>query len=172
MCVIRLLLFTAALCGTVVLTAAPTNWTARITGEDIYLLWDLETTPLQIKTDSTVSSDEEINDNAPLRLGLDLPVQPPVEVDKIWMISKTETALIITCNDVEVLNYVFADSSENCEFKWGGDKVDHIGIYNDYDTASDFYRAGTPIDSALSWNRPIRTLYLGHMTGYQPISDQ
>ena len=43
----------------------------------------------------------------------ELPVQPPKEVDKIWTIAKTETAIVITCNDVEVLNYLFADSPRN-----------------------------------------------------------
>ena len=71
----------------------------------------------------------------------DLPVQPPVEVDKLWTITKTETALIITCNDVEVLNYLFADSSKsNCVTQWDRD-VEQI-MYHDGDKASDFYRAG------------------------------
>ena len=70
-----------------------------------------------------------------------LPVQPPVEVDKIWTITKTETAVIITCNDVEVLNYLFADSSGSvCVSQWNRD-VDNI-VFGGLDTASDFYRAG------------------------------
>ena len=73
----------------------------------------------------------------------DLPVQPPVEVDKVWMITKTETALIITCNNVEVLNYLFKDGSgSKCVTKWGGDIVEKIQFPKDKDTASDFYRAG------------------------------
>ena len=73
----------------------------------------------------------------------DLPVQPPVEVDKIWTITKTETAIIITCNNVEVLNLVFADNpDDDCETRWGGDVVEQIK-FSSYDTASDFYdRAG------------------------------
>ena len=42
-----------------------------------------------------------------------LPVQPPVEVDKIWTITKTDTAINITCNDVEVLTYLFTDGKEH-----------------------------------------------------------
>ena len=82
--------------------------------------WDLEATPLLIKTDSKLGSDEKIfvemyNKDGGLVSSLevlfsstmqydvhncmkslqDLPVQPPVEVDKIWTITKTETALII-----------------------------------------------------------------------------
>eukprot|EP00116_Pleurobrachia_bachei_P011118 sb/3471380/ len=161
MCVtmIRLLLFTAALCGTVVLT----EWTAVAKG--VTIPWDLEATPLQIKTDSTLGSTDEI------RVGMygkdgyisfvsvkfssamqyyigycansrkDLPVQPPGEVDKIWTITKTEPALIITCNDVEVLNYLFSDSSRSdCVPTWGGDVVEKIQ-FPSYDTASDFYRS-------------------------------
>ena len=80
---------------------------------------------------------------------LDLPVQPPVELDKIWTIIKTEAALIITCNNVEVLNYQFADSSDmdhmyhgNCVSKWGGDVVEDIRFDSYSDSASDFYKAG------------------------------
>ena len=71
-----------------------------------------------------------------------MPVQPPVEIDKIWMITKTETALIITCNGVEVLNYLFADSLDtNCGPTWGKD-VEQILFSSPQDTASDFYRPG------------------------------
>ena len=129
--------------------------------------WDLEATPLQIKTDSTLDSDDEIRvkmffkDNSAIGgvivgfsstvqyyIGYctdptDLPVQPPVEVDKIWTINKTETAFIITCNNVEVLNYLLADSSNgNCVTQWGGDVVEEIKFSIYFDTASDFYRAG------------------------------
>eukprot|EP00116_Pleurobrachia_bachei_P016637 sb/3476899/ len=78
----------------------------------------------------------------------DLPVQPPVEVDKIWKITKTETAIIITCNDVEVVNFLFADSSNSaCTPALGGDVVEHIKFLSSItpgqsDTASDFYKAG------------------------------
>eukprot|EP00116_Pleurobrachia_bachei_P009654 sb/3469916/ len=72
---------------------------------------------------------------------IDLPVQPPVEVNKIWTITKTETAFIITCNNVEVLNYLFADSSDgDCVVKWGGDVVEYFE-FDDGDKASAFYRA-------------------------------
>ena len=134
--------------------------------------WDLEGTPLQIKTDSTVGSDErirvsmynkdssfigsyignvvvEFSSTVQYYIGYcttdwtDLPVQPPVEVDKIWTITKTETAIIITCNNVEVLNYLFANGSDSrCNQTWGGDVVEEIRFSGDFDTASDFYKAG------------------------------
>ena len=72
----------------------------------------------------------------------DLTVQPPVEVEKIWTITKTETALIITCNDTEVLNFLFTDSSNSkCVTRLGGNVVEQI-LFSNSDTASDFYRAG------------------------------
>ena len=77
---------------------------------------------------------------------IDLPVQPPVEVDKIWTIIKTETAIIVSCNGVEVLNYLFADSSDDrCVPRWGGG-VEQIRFI-DSDSASDYYRAGEELNS-------------------------
>nr|AFK75451.1 putative secretory peptide-41 [Pleurobrachia bachei] len=158
---IRLLLFTAALCGTFVLS----GWTA--VEEGVKIPWDLEATPLQIKTNSTLGSGDRIDlrlfnnkdsylgylivmFSSPMQYGMyyctldwtDLPVQPPVEVDKIWKITKTETTLIVTCNDVEVLNYLFADSSKSdCVTTLGGDVVEKIQFprYDTAITASDFY---------------------------------
>nr|AFK75436.1 putative secretory peptide-26 [Pleurobrachia bachei] len=73
----------------------------------------------------------------------DLPVQPPDEVDKIWTFTKTDSALLITCNGVEVLNYEFAASGfSNCFPKWGGNTTESIEFYKSWNTASDFYRAG------------------------------
>ena len=78
----------------------------------------------------------------------DLPVQPPTEVDKIWAFIKTETALIIKCNNVEVLNYLFEDSPrDGCFQKLGGDVVENIVFHNTYDEASDFYKAGKALDN-------------------------
>ena len=129
--------------------------------------FDLESTPLQIKTDSITGSGEWIAVTAhtedesyiggvwvqfssPVQYFIDyctspwtsLPVQPPDEEDKTWTIRKTATTLSIECNGVEVLNYQFSDSSNgNCVSKWGGDVVDKILFNSSYDTASDSYRA-------------------------------
>ena len=126
--------------------------------------WDLEATPLLIKTDSTLGSDEKIivwmydrDGNVIAGLAMifsspmqyvigycaadytTLPVQPPAEVDKIWTITKTETAIIITCNGVEVLNFLFEDSSkDNCVTRVGGGDVEQIEFHR-IDKASDFY---------------------------------
>ena len=70
----------------------------------------------------------------------DLPTQPPDEVDKIWTFNKTSTALIISCNGVEVLNYVFSDTSnDDCVPRWSRD-VEKIQFAATSDTASDYYK--------------------------------
>ena len=130
--------------------------------------WDLEATPLQVKTDSALGSDDWIEVyvydkdsnlkggagvrfTSPMLYGIggctpdwaELPVQPTIEVDMIWTYTKTDTAFIITCNGVEVLNYLFADSpiSTDCVSRWVGDVVEEI-MFPSTDTASDFYKAG------------------------------
>eukprot|EP00116_Pleurobrachia_bachei_P008162 sb/3468424/ len=140
------------------------EWTA-VERDDVSLPWDLEGTPLQIKTNSTLGSNEfirvglydtnstligtvNVRFTSPMEYFIgrcfyytDLPVQPPVEVEKIWTITKTNTTLNITCNNVEVVNYLFADSSDaRCVPLYGGDVVEEIR-FNNADTASDFYRA-------------------------------
>nr|AFK75453.1 putative secretory peptide-43 [Pleurobrachia bachei] len=167
---IRFFLFTAALWGTAALS---TDWTA--VKREVKIPWDLEGTPLQIKTNSTLDSEQVIRvgmyDKNGTGLGAVvvkfsytmfyyigyctenwkfLPVEPPVEVDKIWTLIKTETALIITCNGVEVLNYVFAHSSmEGCVGK-EGDVVEQISFMDSWagqDTASDFYRPSVVVNT-------------------------
>ena len=138
--------------------------------QDESIPWNLERTSLQIRTVSTLGSDEHIymwmydkdssfisnvrvKFSSPMQYGInyctsswtDLPVQPPVEVEKTWTITKTETALTITCNNVEVLNYLFADSGSNCVTRVRGGNVEKI-LFNSYDTASDFYRVGKCLD--------------------------
>eukprot|EP00116_Pleurobrachia_bachei_P001031 sb/3461293/ len=172
---IRILFFTAVLWETAVVLS---EWKA--VERNVTIPWNLETTPLQIKTDSTLGSDDRIRVNvydkdssviafaavivkftSPMWYNIfwcntaNLPIQPPVEVEKIWKIAKTETALIITCNNVEVLNYLFAESSNsNCIPKWGGDVVEQINFDSSYDTASDFYK-GAPDWTAVKRNVKI-----------------
>eukprot|EP00116_Pleurobrachia_bachei_P006278 sb/3466540/ len=135
--------------------------------DDKDIPFDLESTPLQIKTNSTAWSEEEIvvytytangslmgsvevRFTKPIQYYIsycatswpELPVQPGDEVDKIWTIRKTNTTLNIECNGVEVLNYQFSNSSrDKCVPKWGGDVVKKIRFHSYYDTASDSYRA-------------------------------
>ena len=140
------------------------DWTAVKLG--VKIPWDLEGKHLQIKTDSTLGSNESIsiilydkdsswisnvsvNFSSTVQYDIehctynrtDLPGQPPVGLEKIWTFNKTKTALIITCNNVEVLNYLFADSSESCFNELGTGDVEKIQFGND-DDASNFYRAG------------------------------
>ena len=43
----------------------------------------------------------------------------PPEQDKLWIITKTDKALVVTCNDVEVVNHVFADvPNDKCVPSW------------------------------------------------------
>eukprot|EP00116_Pleurobrachia_bachei_P012651 sb/3472913/ len=142
------------------------HWTAVERG--VKIPWDLEGTPLQIKTNSTLDSGDQVmrmqlydKNNSQLgtvgvkfsspmqyRIGHciedweDLLVQPTVEVEKILTIIKTKTALIIICNNVEVMNYLFADSSNGeCVQTKQGDVVDQLKFSKQYDTSSDFYRS-------------------------------
>ena len=143
------------------------EWTAVQRG--VKIPWHLEQVPLQIKTDSVVGSNDWIwmvmynKDNSSIggtgvkfstpnmyyqinqctSSNTDLPVQPPEkEEEKVWTFIKTETAIIITCNNVEMLNYVLSDSSDSrCVTQWGGDVVQQI-MFHSIDKASDFYRAG------------------------------
>ena len=135
--------------------------------------FDLESTPLQIKTDSTTGSEEMIyllpfkedgssigavgvKFTSPIQYAIsncanswtDLTSSPPEEVDKIWTIQKTISALIIYCNGVEVLYYKFKGSSDSrCVPRWGGDVVESI-LFNSGDSASDNYR---PAGNKGSW---------------------
>ena len=113
--------------------------TCNADGVAIGYVWVRFTSPIQYSIEHCTSTVYWIN----------FPVQPPYEVDKIWTIRKTDTALIMECNEVEVLNFQFSDSSEwYCEDYWGGDVVKKIKFQEYYsfgiryiDTASDSYRA-------------------------------
>eukprot|EP00116_Pleurobrachia_bachei_P011611 sb/3471873/ len=132
---------------------------------DTLIPLDLESTPLQIKTDSTAGSGKQIWVNtyttdgsfigqvqlyfiSPIRCyiynctsgGTSLTAQPRDEVDNIWTIRRTATALIIDCNGVEVLNYRFSEGAlENCAPSWEGKMVKNIR-FDEKDSASDSYR--------------------------------
>ena len=96
--------------------------------------WDLEETSLSIKTDASEGSNEKIEvlmtvkDNitsvviaglwvkfsSPMQYAIalctsdftDLPVQPPLGLDKIWTIAKTETDMTLWYDNVELLRFV------------------------------------------------------------------
>ena len=127
---------------------------------------DLETTPLQIKTDSAVGSEEQVGvafskaDDDVYSGGISLKftdppeyfikrcfeisasfsVDLPAEQTKIWTITKTAITVKISCNEVEVLTYIFSDSSRSaCVTYWSSDTVKIL--FGSTDTASDEFRA-------------------------------
>ena len=124
--------------------------------------YDLEAHPLRIKTDSVVGSDEQVyvllykaDDSyigfitltlsnppqyyiASCTYSTPSPVTPPAEQDKIWTITKTASAWKVECNGVEVLNFLFSESTRSiCVTTWSQD-VGKITFYSQ-DTASDGY---------------------------------
>ena len=137
----------------------------------MYINYDLENSPLQIRTYSVVGSDEKVqlrfytagNDNAggvELRLTsppqywlnwcstswTNFPTALPTETDKIWTIILSRTSdvrLTIYCNNKEVLNVLMsaATCSDN---DWSEMWSRDVGkIWSSYeDKASDFYRPG------------------------------
>ena len=128
----------------------------------MFIDYDLETYPLQIKTDSVVGSNVQIAvllytvDNtyiSTIQLYFSNTIEyhisdcsswttltnVPEEQNKVWTLTKTTTSLTIHCNDVEVLNYVFSVSSDSdCVSKYSQD-VEKIWFHSS-DTASDWYR--------------------------------
>ena len=125
--------------------------------------FDLESTPLQIKSNSIVGSYESIyvdlytKDNekighwqlqfkSPMRIFFGhcsswISLHPGDKVDKTWTFRKTATALIIECNGVEVMNFKFPETSRwaDCVPRWGGDVVKKI-MFHAWDAASDSYQ--------------------------------
>ena len=72
----------------------------------------------------------------------DFTVQPSNKVDKIWTFTITETAVIIDCNGVELLDYQFSDSSHSDTCKnWVEKECKYIKFLSNYNKASEFYRA-------------------------------
>ena len=65
------------------------------------------------------------------------PTDPPVGDNKVWTISKTDSALTIECNEVELVSLIFAENG--CADQWG-QQVKQIK-FSSYDEASDSYRA-------------------------------
>ncbi|KAL5264054.1 hypothetical protein ACHWQZ_G005225 [Mnemiopsis leidyi] len=138
------------------------NWTA--VKPAVYL----ETTPLEIKTNSTLESRDKVdvlfyNSQGEEAGGVyiyftstpqyrlywcsyttNFPSNPPAAVDKVWRISLNKTSgirLQIHCNDVEVVNFLLSDdtcSNSDWRENWSRD-VEKIA-FPEYDTASDYYR--------------------------------
>ena len=129
---------------------------------------DLESFPLEIKTDSALGSEDTLGvyflsaggesaggvflcftSHPQYCLGwctswTNLPVNPPSATDKVWRITLTRTAgvrIVIHCNDVEVLNTLLSQatcSRSEWSTYWNRD-VTKI-MFASWDTASDYYR--------------------------------
>ena len=140
------------------------NWTA------VFPEIDLETTPLEIKTDSGdqvyvqfFTSGRDYVGYVQIRFPstpkyyiyncmsslsyTNFPVSLPTEVEKVWRITLNRNSgirLLIHCNNVEVLNFLM--SSSTCsDSRWSTYWSRTVGKFwfnPHYDTASDYYRAG------------------------------
>jgi hypothetical protein len=143
--------------------------------------YDLETTPLEIKTDSKIGSGNEVRARfyaspgdlgggfnirftSPLQYYLsycstswtNFPANPPNATDKTWrvtLIRSSGITVVIHCNEVEVLNFLLSNST--CSYsKWSAywsRTVTKIRFPLS-DTASDFY---TPAGKNLLMSRII-----------------
>ena len=133
----------------------------------MYIDYDIETYPLQIMTDSVVGSEDWLyvtfyDADGSVKRGLKVKFTAPPsywiehcssdwgtftapeEQVRIWTITYTDTLLILACNGVEIVNYMFSESSrDDCASTWSRD-AEKIKFRNDsagIDTASDKYRA-------------------------------
>ena len=115
---------------------------------------DLETTPLQVLTNTVVGQHGAVNLELPGfgkiridfrsrrfqidRCGYHAFQNLPDSLNKEWTISKTKEALTILCNAVEVLNLVYDEVDVYCTRIWSRD-VTKIKFKND-DQASEKWR--------------------------------
>ena len=146
------------------------DWTA--VQRSVLLPLDLENTPLEIRTNSTLGSGDKVvvwfyptqgeyvggveiffsstpkyklEDCSSYRTNF--PSNLPSEVDKIWRITLDKTAEIrlkIHCNGVEVVNILISDNtcSDSDWRKYWSRDVENIYFPTNGDTASDYYRVG------------------------------
>ena len=134
----------------------------------MYIDAHLENSPLEIKTDSSLDSDEKVSvwfytSGGSYAGGVNLlftstpqyelmgctsntnfPAAIPTDTKKVWRISLTKTSgirLVIHCNEVEVLN-VLLESTCSSSSHWShyrSKDVEKIS-FSSLDTASDYYR--------------------------------
>ena len=144
-----------------------TGWTEVQRYE--YINANLETSILELKTDSSLGSDEkvkvEFSTDSGVRVGgvilhfmsppqykirncnfgTDFSTTLPTEVNKVWRISlrkTTEIRLVIHCNEEEVVNVQLSDTTCTESSEWSdtwNKDIKQIRFEED-DTASDYYR--------------------------------
>ena len=135
------------------------------------MVYDLENSPLQIRTDSVVGSNEMVNVRfyktssnsagggvllyfSPPQYYLrycttswtNFPTELPSKTDKVWTISLSRTSgeirVKITCNEKEILNVVLCNTCTWWKYSnYWNRDVDKIEFLSS-DTASDYYRPG------------------------------
>ena len=151
------------------LTLQITGWLPVQRG--VKIEWDLQSTPLEIRTNSVLGSYEMARvffysaggwpaGRVSLQFTVDLqyfpggcsnswiylPVTPPSATEKVWRIAVTRTAgvrLVIHCNEVRVLNLLLSSTCSDSDWSiiWNRD-VKKIEFWVE-DNASDSYRPGT-----------------------------
>ena len=142
------------------------DWTPTGT-RDTNIDFDIESTPLQIQTDSVLGSgdvmrvrfvDVSIDNSIGVRITFSDPPTygvadcetgtsfnlPDKEMYRIWTFKKLDGTLQLLCNGLEVFNFNYTDSTTNgdCSDNWP-DNFSHIKFASGpgvSDTASDIYR--------------------------------
>ena len=134
---------------------------------NVLIEWDLESTPLEVRTNSVLGSRDEVyvffssaggghaggvylrfTSTLQYYVGwcrdwTNLPVTPPSAADKVWRITLTRAAsvrLVIHCNDVKVLNTLLSEATCRWSYwsKYWSKEVTKIR-FDVSDTASDYY---------------------------------
>ena len=164
-----------------------TGWTA--VQRDEFINYDLENSPLQIRTNSEIGSNEKVRVyfynaqdepaggvflifTSPPQYVLrwcsasltDFPTTLPSETDKVWTITLTRSSgarsLVIHCNNKEVVNVVLSDSE--CSYSnWRDYWSRDVEkiMFYSSDTASDYYRPGKVMTSCVFDNYLDREVY-------------
>ena len=143
-----------------------TGWTK--VKRDVYIDADLESSPLEIMTDSSLGSGEKVEVHfytseegyaggvilhftSTPRYQLwtctnsrnNFLTELPTDTNKVWKISQTKTSdirLVIHCNEEEVVNVILSDTTCG-DSRWSSlwkGDVEKISFHED-DTASDYY---------------------------------
>ncbi|XP_063688243.1 uncharacterized protein LOC134821431 [Bolinopsis microptera] len=135
---------------------------------EVKIEWDPESTPLEIKTNSVLGSNDQVyvffysaegllSGGVVFRFGstsqywlhycsstfTNFPVKPPSTADKVWRITLTRTTgvrVVIHCNEVEVFNKLLSQSTCPTPYwsTYWSDDVAKIQFHSS-DTASDYY---------------------------------
>ena len=147
------------------LTLQITGWLPVQRG--VKIEWDLQSTPLEIRTNSVLGSYEMARvffysaggwpaGRVSLQFTVDLqyfpggcsnswiylPVTPPSATEKVWRITLTKTAgvrVVIHCNEVEVLNKLLSSCTHSERRSIWNQDVASIEFYYS-ERASDYYR--------------------------------